>query len=155
MNPPKVGIFGLTGCAGDQLVILNAEDELLDIVRVLDVKDFLMASSGNDTETELDIAFVEGAVVTLSDDRVALVSKTSLQEPLYPEVQIIRQGEDAPPTRVNLAETLDLLIACVEGMEIAAYLQGVVQPGDIVLTLGAGNVWQVGEALLRALGEAG
>jgi coenzyme F420-reducing hydrogenase gamma subunit len=68
MTPPKVGIFGLTGCAGDQLVILNAEDELLDIVRVLDVRDFLMASSGNDTTTDLDIAFVEGAVVSARDE---------------------------------------------------------------------------------------
>jgi len=68
MNPPKVGIFGLTGCAGDQLAILNAEDELLDIVRMLDVKDFLMASSDNDTDTDLDIAFVEGAVVSARDE---------------------------------------------------------------------------------------
>jgi sulfhydrogenase subunit delta len=68
MSAPAVGIFGLTGCAGDQLVILNAEDELLDIVRVLDVKDFLMASSENDTGSDLDVAFVEGAVVSARDE---------------------------------------------------------------------------------------
>jgi coenzyme F420-reducing hydrogenase gamma subunit len=68
MSAPTVGIFGLTGCAGDQLVILNAEDELLDIVRLLDVKDFLMASSENDTEAKLDIALVEGAVVSARDE---------------------------------------------------------------------------------------
>ncbi len=67
-DAPTVGIFGLTGCAGDQLVILNAEDELLDIVRMLDVRDFLTASSNNDTESELDIAFVEGAVVSSRDE---------------------------------------------------------------------------------------
>jgi UDP-N-acetylmuramate--alanine ligase len=32
------------------------------------------------------------------------------------------------------------------------YLAGVVQPGDIVLTLGAGNIWQAGEALVKKLG---
>jgi len=33
----------------------------------------------------------------------------------------------------------------------AAKLKDVVQPGDLVLTLGAGNVWQAGEELLRGL----
>ncbi|MFC1652973.1 nickel-dependent hydrogenase large subunit [Planctomycetota bacterium] len=35
MAKPKVGIYGLTGCAGDQLVILNCEDELIDIAGAL------------------------------------------------------------------------------------------------------------------------
>jgi coenzyme F420-reducing hydrogenase gamma subunit len=65
---PTVGIFGLTGCAGDQLAILNCEDELLDLVELLDVRDFLMASSGPDTGASLDIAFVEGAVATHRDE---------------------------------------------------------------------------------------
>ena len=37
------------------------------------------------------------------------------------------------------------------------HLEKVLQPGDILLTLGAGNVWQVGEIMLKrlaALGEA-
>ena len=34
---------------------------------------------------------------------------------------------------------------------IAGHLAGIVQPGDIVLTLGAGNIWQAGEALLERL----
>lgn len=33
--------------------------------------------------------------------------------------------------------------------EASAALAGVVRPGDLVLTLGAGNVWQAGEALLH------
>jgi UDP-N-acetylmuramate--alanine ligase len=32
------------------------------------------------------------------------------------------------------------------------HLQAVLQPGDILITLGAGNVWQVGEELERLLG---
>lgn len=28
---PEIGIFGLTGCSGEQIVILNCEDELLYI----------------------------------------------------------------------------------------------------------------------------
>jgi sulfhydrogenase subunit delta len=68
MSRPKAGIFGLTGCAGDQLAILNCEDELLRIVELLDIRDFLMASSANDEETRLDIALVEGAVLSRRDE---------------------------------------------------------------------------------------
>lgn len=65
---PTVGIFGLTGCAGDQLVILNCERELLDLLELIDVRDFVMASSMRDPECALDVAFVEGAVVTREDE---------------------------------------------------------------------------------------
>lgn len=68
MPRPTVGIFGLTGCAGDQLAILNCEDELLRLVELLDIRDFLMASSANDRETRLDIALVEGAVLSAHDE---------------------------------------------------------------------------------------
>lgn len=70
MNRPTVGIFGLTGCAGDQLVIVNCEDQLLDIVAAVDLRDFLMASSANDTACDLDLALVEGAIVTERDRKL-------------------------------------------------------------------------------------
>jgi UDP-N-acetylmuramate--alanine ligase len=35
--------------------------------------------------------------------------------------------------------------------QLPEYLANMVQPGDIVLTLGAGNIWQAGEALLNRL----
>nr|HOP39422.1 cyanophycin synthetase [Geobacteraceae bacterium] len=37
--------------------------------------------------------------------------------------------------------------------EVVDHLLEVLQPGDIFLTLGAGNVWQTGELLLRKLGK--
>ena len=67
MPKPTVGIFGLTGCAGDQLVVLNCEDRLLDIVALIDIRDFLMGSSENDTACRLDIALVDGAVLSKRD----------------------------------------------------------------------------------------
>jgi len=70
MSKPKVGIFGLTGCAGDQLVILNCEDQLLKITGALDIRDFLMASSDNDVECELDLALVDGAVLSRKDEQI-------------------------------------------------------------------------------------
>ncbi len=72
MGKPRVGIFGLTGCAGDQLVILNCEDQLVDIAGALDIRDFLMASSHNDAACELDLALVEGAVLTRRDEDALL-----------------------------------------------------------------------------------
>jgi len=67
MSKPKVGIYGLTSCAGDQLAILNLEDELLDLAGAVDIIDFPMAMSGNDPKTRLDVAFVEGSVVNSHD----------------------------------------------------------------------------------------
>ncbi len=64
---PKVGIFGLTGCAGDQLAILNCEDELVRLSEKLDIVDWVMAKSDNDHAVRLDLAFVEGVVATQRD----------------------------------------------------------------------------------------
>lgn len=68
MNRPGVGIYGLTGCAGDQLVILNCEDRLLEIAGHIDIVDFPMASSERNRASHLDIAFVEGAVMSTRDE---------------------------------------------------------------------------------------
>ena len=64
---PKVGIFGLTGCAGDQLQILNCENELLDLAERMEIIDWVMVKSDNDRSSPLDIAFVEGVVATRRD----------------------------------------------------------------------------------------
>ena len=66
-SKPRVGIFGLTGCAGDQLQILNCEDRLLELVRDLDIVDWVMVRSENDHGCALDFAFVEGVVATERD----------------------------------------------------------------------------------------
>ena len=68
MSKPSVGIFGLTGCAGDQLVILNCEDRLLDVLAAVDLRDFLMGASANDTTCDLDLALVDGAIVSKKDE---------------------------------------------------------------------------------------
>ena len=70
MDKPSIGIYGLTGCAGDQLAILNCEDELLEIAGSLDIRFFPMAMSINDEDCPLDIVFVEGAVVQPKDEQI-------------------------------------------------------------------------------------
>jgi coenzyme F420-reducing hydrogenase gamma subunit len=64
---PRVGIFGLTGCAGDQLQILNCEDRLVWLAGAVDIVDWVMARSENDHSCGLDVAFVEGVVATERD----------------------------------------------------------------------------------------
>jgi len=60
---PKVGVYGFTGCAGDQLMILNCEDQLVDLFGATEIRSFLMAKSDNH-EGELDVAFIEGSIST-------------------------------------------------------------------------------------------
>jgi coenzyme F420-reducing hydrogenase gamma subunit len=59
---PRIGIFGLSGCWGEQIVMLNCEDELLALVGAVEFADFLGGSSINDEQGPLTIAFVEGSV---------------------------------------------------------------------------------------------
>jgi sulfhydrogenase subunit delta len=63
---PKIGIFSLTGCGGDQLQILNMEDVLLDLLSNFDIVDFQEGSSRKE-EGDIDLAFVEGTVSTERD----------------------------------------------------------------------------------------
>ena len=59
----KTGIYELTGCAGDALLILDCEKELVDIFKAADIQSFAMAKSDN-IDGELDVALVEGSVST-------------------------------------------------------------------------------------------
>ncbi|WEU40847.1 MAG: hydrogenase [Candidatus Odinarchaeum yellowstonii] len=66
---PKIGVFSLTGCAGDQLMILNLEDTLIELLAKFDIKSFQEASSYSEN-TKLDIAFIEGSVSTDHDLKI-------------------------------------------------------------------------------------
>jgi sulfhydrogenase subunit delta len=59
----KIGIYELTGCAGDALLILDCEKELIDIFNSADIQSFAMAKSDN-IDGHLDVALVEGSVST-------------------------------------------------------------------------------------------
>lgn len=59
----KIGIYELTGCAGDALLILDCEEELVNIFKAVSIDSFLMAKSDN-IDGDLDVAFIEGSVST-------------------------------------------------------------------------------------------
>lgn len=70
--------------------------------------------------------FVEGMVVTLSDQQPAVVTRVDPSMPCYPAVRIIggHAGEDAGEN-VDLAEQDELHVAAVEGSDIGTFLYGI------------------------------
>jgi sulfhydrogenase subunit delta len=77
VQKPKIGFYSLTGCGGDQLMILNHEDELLRLLNYVEVVSFQEASSLQE-DKKVDIAFVEGSVSTKMDlDRLNNIRKGS------------------------------------------------------------------------------
>lgn len=65
-NKPKVGVYGLTGCAGCQLTIIFNEDEILDLIDLVDLKAFPFIKGHNENET-FDLVFCEGLVASNED----------------------------------------------------------------------------------------
>jgi len=63
---PRVAFFDFTGCEGDQLQVINLEEQLLDLLEHMEVVSFREASSTH--SNEYDIAFVEGSITRRSDE---------------------------------------------------------------------------------------
>ncbi len=60
---PVVGIFGFSGCAGDQLAVIHMEDELVDFFTSAEIKFFHMAQSHQEVD-HVDVAVIEGSINT-------------------------------------------------------------------------------------------
>ncbi|MFX1318880.1 MAG: NADH:ubiquinone oxidoreductase [Promethearchaeota archaeon] len=60
-SKPVVAFYGLTCCAGCQLEVLNQEEELLDILRQINLVQFRMGSSAKHPGP-YDVCFIEGSV---------------------------------------------------------------------------------------------
>ncbi len=60
LKKPRVAVFELASCAGCQLQILNLEDELVDVLRLIEFAYFKEAMSN--TSEDYDLALIEGAV---------------------------------------------------------------------------------------------
>ena len=61
-----IGFYGITGCAGCLLSFIFNEDEILDIVKVVDLKAFPFIKEVN-PEHSFDYIFVEGLVADKDD----------------------------------------------------------------------------------------
>lgn len=62
MSKPKVGIFGLTCCDGCELQILNIHEDILDVVKAVEITNFKLGQEKN--TDDYDIAIIEGSVTT-------------------------------------------------------------------------------------------
>jgi sulfhydrogenase subunit delta len=72
IKKPKVGFFGLTGCAGCQLSVIFNEDEILSLTKLIDIRAFPFIKEYN-KEEKMDYVFVEGLVG--SNDDAATVKR--------------------------------------------------------------------------------
>lgn len=63
---PRIGVYGFTGCAGDQLIIVHTEDDLLKLFGATEIRSFVMASS-RPPEGEIDVALIEGSISTAEE----------------------------------------------------------------------------------------
>ncbi len=61
----KIGFFDFAGCEGCQLTVMNLENELLQVLRLVEIVEFRELMS--ETAGQIDIAFVEGSICRPGD----------------------------------------------------------------------------------------
>ncbi len=76
---------------------------------------------------------------------------------IVPEIYFVRDSE-AERRRISAADLVDRITGCGGSAEhigsfdaIAQRLIGAVQPGDLVITMGAGDIWKLADVLVRRL----
>jgi UDP-N-acetylmuramate--alanine ligase len=81
-------------------------------------------------------------------------SFSSADETIVPDIYFVRDSEDEK-SRVNAANLVERVAAngqtathLADFPAIVAYLKKAVGPGDLVVTMGAGNVWEIGRDLV-------
>jgi len=63
---PRVAFFDFAGCQGDQLQVLNLEEQLLDLLEQVEVVSFREVATAH--SDQYDIAFVEGSITRQADE---------------------------------------------------------------------------------------
>jgi coenzyme F420-reducing hydrogenase gamma subunit len=66
MGKPTVAFFDFAGCEGDQLQVINLEEDLLRVLEMVEIVSFREAMKGH--ADSYDIAFVEGSITRRSDE---------------------------------------------------------------------------------------
>ena len=67
VKKPKVGFIALTGCQGCQLSLLFQEDNILDIIKHIDIVTFPFIKEKKNDSKGYDIVFIEGLVASKDD----------------------------------------------------------------------------------------
>ena len=77
---------------------------------------------------------------------------TQLQKPdvvILAEIYAARERNTVGISSRDLQEKLPGATYCATLPEVTAYLQEIAQPGDVILTVGAGDIYRAGEGLLK------
>lgn len=83
----------------------------------------------------------------LFDDFVAQLERVDL--PVLAEIYAARESNKLGVSSRDLAAKLDNAVFYETLPEVAAYLKSIAREGDIILTVGAGDIYKAGELLLR------
>ena len=65
------------------------------------------------------------------------------------EIYAARERNTVGISSAHLAEQIPGSVFCETLPDVTAYLRANVQPGDVVITMGAGDIFRAGEALLK------
>ena len=65
------------------------------------------------------------------------------------EIYAARERNTVGISSKDLAAKVQRSVYCETLPEVTAYLKEIAQPGDVILTVGAGDIYRAGEAMLR------
>ena len=65
------------------------------------------------------------------------------------EIYAARERNTAGISSQDLAAKIPGSLYCATLPEVSAVLKSAAQPGDVILTVGAGDIYRAGEAMLR------
>ena len=83
----------------------------------------------------------------LFDDFVRELKKPDLV--VLAEIYAARERNTVGISSQDLAEKIPGSVYCATLPEVSAVLKSIAQPGDVILTVGAGDIYRAGEAMLR------
>ena len=83
----------------------------------------------------------------LFDDFVRELKKADVL--ILAEIYAARERNTVGISSAHLAERIPGSVFCETLPDVTAYLRANVQPGDVVITMGAGDIFRAGEALLK------
>ena len=135
---PKLalGVFSLTSCGGDQMALLNCEDEFFTLSRSFDLCAYDLVDIERPS-ADLDVALVEGAVVHQRDrERLLRIRETAKVLvamgtcAAFGGVMACRPGSDARPLRDFIQVDFTLPGCPVERLELLRAL-GSLLHGDL------------------------
>ncbi len=115
-------------------------DELaatIDAVRTMDAKRLVLAFQPH-TYTRTKALF---------DDFVRELKKADVV--ILAEIYAARERNTVGISSRDLVDRIPGSVYCETLPEVTAYLRSIIQPGDVVLTVGAGDIYRAGEALLK------